>query len=586
MDGVSGAATSPTGNASISGSPAKIAGESSYPSPPSASSDASNERQNTLGSRGNQRHRQQQQQQLSPQQQSQPSHLPQQPQQFQHGYVGGNNYRGRHFYNQQHRQFQRQRQIEGMTEEEKQKYFARQEKVNRITRASGFMNPRDKDFVTRFQLSQIVTDDPYNEDFYCQVYKVLNSSVEENSMNSLAKKYLEQSGHRLGGRSKRADIALQRMQQQVSKAVSVAKERGKRTGVLSKEGALGKVSFASGKQPRQMLVVNSSEPKAGTDEVAVEYKFPQSSRTFRLSIVEKIYSEVLKLESTERESGQVDDTELWNSLKANQSEDASADIDPFISVLSFDKMMKVFNRVFHLLAPLHRAELVELIFRELHKVEVVHRGSYELYANKKYELPKEVKAEIEMFQTTILKALVLYLSESQFSIVLHFLDVLVENNTIPFLVTTRIGLSLITVLISRLELIKQEMGSGLGAQDLSHWQRTYDKLFQFLEGRITIVFPPYFSNDEQKMVRNSDPDDNDSYIWEFLASFSLAGQLSHQRIVVDEVRDEIFGAMATSKKLREAGDSAKADKRLSELNLFLNVIGLKANEDDITELAD
>ncbi len=475
-----------------------------------------------------------------------------------------------------------------MTDEEKQKYFARQEKVNRITRASGFMNPRDKDFVTRFQLSQIVTDDPYNEDFYCQVYKVLNSSVEANSMNSLAKKYLEQSGHRLGGRSKRADIALQRMQQQVSKAVSVAKERGKRTGVLTKEGALGKVSFASGKQPRQLLVVNSSEPKSANGEVPAEYKFPQSSRTFRLSIVESIYSEVLKQESLERESGQVDDSELWNCLKTNQSEGASANpqVDPFISVLSFDKMMKVFNRVFHLLTPLHRAELVELIFRELHKVEVVHRGSYELYANKNYELPKEVKAQIEMFQTTVLKALVLYLSESPFSIVLHFLDVLLQSNTVPFVVTTRIGLSLITVLISRLELIKQEMTNAIGAQDLSHWQQTYDKLFQFLEGRITIVFPPYFSNDEQKLVRNSDSDGNDSYIWEFLASLSLAGQLSHQRIVVDEVRDEIFGAMATSKKLRLAGDSAKAEKRLSELNLFLNVIGLKANEDDIAELTD
>lgn len=370
--------------------------------------------------------------------------------------------------------------------------------------------------------------------------------------------------------------------------MSVAKERGKRTGVLTKEGALGKVSFASGKQPRQLLVVNSSEPKSANGEVPAEYKFPQSSRTFRLSIVESIYSEVLKQESLERESGQVDDSELWNCLKTNQSEGASANpqVDPFISVLSFDKMMKVFNRVFHLLTPLHRAELVELIFRELHKVEVVHRGSYELYANKNYELPKEVKAQIEMFQTTVLKALVLYLSESPFSIVLHFLDVLLQSNTVPFVVTTRIGLSLITVLISRLELIKQEMTNAIGAQDLSHWQQTYDKLFQFLEGRITIVFPPYFSNDEQKLVRNSDSDGNDSYIWEFLASLSLAGQLSHQRIVVDEVRDEIFGAMATSKKLRLAGDSAKAEKRLSELNLFLNVIGLKANEDDIAELTD
>ena len=39
---------------------------------------------------------------------------------------------------------------------------------------SGIMNPKDKDFVTRFQLSQIVTEDPYNEDFYAQVFKVIH----------------------------------------------------------------------------------------------------------------------------------------------------------------------------------------------------------------------------------------------------------------------------------------------------------------------------------------------------------------------------------------------------------------------------
>lgn len=35
------------------------------------------------------------------------------------------------------------------------------------------MTPRDKDFITRYQLSQIVTEDPYNEDFYFQVYKII-----------------------------------------------------------------------------------------------------------------------------------------------------------------------------------------------------------------------------------------------------------------------------------------------------------------------------------------------------------------------------------------------------------------------------
>ncbi|QPG72974.1 hypothetical protein FOA43_000278 [Brettanomyces nanus] len=530
-------------------------------------------------------------------QQQQYQRRPQHQQQFHQsgfqGYRGGNNYKGHHFYNQQQRQYQHQQQMENMSPEERAKFISRQEKVNRITRASGFMNPRDKDFVTRFQLSQIVTDDPYNEDFYCQVYKVLNSSVEENSMNSLAKKYLEQSGHRLGGRSKRADIALQRMQQQVSRAVSVAKERGQRTGILSKEGALGKVSFATGRQPRQMLVVNSEETEK-TQEIdddnllPKEYKFSKSSRSFQLSIIEKVYSEVLKSESRERENEKSSDADLWKSLHLNDKMQTSTNemIDPFISVLSFDKMMKVFGRVFHLLTAEHQIGVVELIFSNLQKIDVILKGSYKNYVQENYQIPEEVNNKIGLFQVTILKSLVLYLSESKFALVIHFLQCVVENNNVLFLSTAKIGLSLVTVLISRLELIKQEYAKDLSAQDLSQWQQIYDSLFQCLEGRLVSVFPPYFSNDEQKMVRNDESKGDDSYIWQFLASLSLAGQLSHQRVIVDEVRNEIFGAMGAAKKLKEEEKQERAEKYLNNLNLFLNVMGLKASENDITELSD
>ena len=69
---------------------------------------------------------------------------------------------------------------------------------------SGIMNPKDKDFVTRFQLSQIVTEDPYNEDFYAQVFKVIHpktiNGVQQSTQqnNSIAQAYLDHSGHRLG----------------------------------------------------------------------------------------------------------------------------------------------------------------------------------------------------------------------------------------------------------------------------------------------------------------------------------------------------------------------------------------------------
>ncbi|ODV86930.1 hypothetical protein CANARDRAFT_6497 [[Candida] arabinofermentans NRRL YB-2248] len=536
--------------------------------------------------------------QQQPQQQHQQQSQHQQQQNYRNNYNNsgnnGNNGNNRHHhFNQQQRQHQHQlqmqQQFESMTPEEREKFLTRQQKVSKITRCSGFMNPRDKDFVTRFQLSQIVTDDPYNEDFYCQVYKVLNSSIHENNMSSIAQKYLDQSGHRLGGRSKRADVALQRMQQQVSKAVTVAKERGERTGVLSREGALGKVSFGTGKEPRKQLVLKTKEESADAEDdyLPKEYSFSKSSRTFQLSIIENIYSQILKLESMERENQEFTTVELWKSLHLSDKMSTSSGevIGPFISILSFDKMMKVFNRLFHFLTAEQKFQLIEYIFTNLQKIDVILKGSYKNYIQENYEVPEAVTKKIDLFQLTIMKTLVLYLSESKFQDVLRVLDVVISNNNVLFLSTTKLGLSLVTILTSRLELIKQEFAQSLSAQDLSQWQFVYDKLFQCLEGRLTTIFPPYLSNDESKKVKTSTSGADDSYIWQFLASLSLAGLLNHQRIIVDEIRNEIFGIMALAKTSNESGDVEKANKALGNLNLFLNVMGLKATENDISELS-
>lgn len=525
-----------------------------------------------------------------------------------HGYNQGNNQRGQtHRYggHNDHHNFQRQHQLQDqlnqMSPEERENFLIRQRKVSTITRCSGFMTPKDKDFVTRFQLSQIVTDDPYNEDFYSQVYKAINSN-NNNNMNSLAQKYLEQSGHRLGGRSKRADVALQRMQQQVSKAVSVAKERGANTGILTKAGALGKVSYGSGKQPRKQLIIptestneNSNEadaPDAPVElsEVVIpkEYSFSKSARTFQLSIIEKIYNEVLKLESLERENEQYETIELWKSLHIKDVIKTSSNevVNPFISILAFDKMMKVFGRTFHLLTETQKETLVGLFFEQLQNIDVIRNGSYKNYVDSNYLIPKDIIKKIDLFQVTVLNNLVIYISEASFSKVLSWFKSLVDNKTTLFLSTTKIGLSIITVLISRLELIKQEISEKLSAHELSQWQTVYNEMFESLEGRLVYCFPPYLSHDESIKVTNEQSDEDDSYIWQFLASLTLTGKLNHQRVIVDEIRGEIFGVMAACKEYKASGDFEKASRYMNNLNLFLNAMGLIATEDDITQLGE
>ena len=180
---------------------------------------------------------------------------------------------------------------------------------------------------------------------------------------------------------------------------------------------------------------------------------------------------------------------------------------------------------------------------------------------------------------------------------------LIKNNNVSFISTSKIGLNLITVLISRAALIRQDINRSnvLSSPEISAWNEVYDKLFTSLETKLSLVFPPKEYTD--KVVRTTlgsvsgsppviaaSPQHYDqAYIWQFLASLALSGKLNHQRIIIDEIRDEIFGTINVAEELGKGQEDQpasqyKKDKLYQDLNLFLNVMGLVARDGEITEL--
>ena len=78
------------------------------------------------------------------------------------------------------------------------------------------MTQSDKDFITRIQVSQLVTADPYTEDFYAQVL----GSLRRNGSGV-------RPSHRMSGRR---EHAMHRMADQVYRIVENAKAREKEKG--------------------------------------------------------------------------------------------------------------------------------------------------------------------------------------------------------------------------------------------------------------------------------------------------------------------------------------------------------------------
>ena len=97
------------------------------------------------------------------------------------------------------------------------------------------MTQSDKDFINRIQISQLVTDDPYADDFYCQVYTALRNrhlqqmGIPSTGLDGDSNGQNDENKRRGGnGRSE------QRIQQQVQRIVGDAKRNPKRTNVTFK----------------------------------------------------------------------------------------------------------------------------------------------------------------------------------------------------------------------------------------------------------------------------------------------------------------------------------------------------------------
>ena len=211
----------------------------------------------------------------------------------------------------------------------------------------------------------------------------------------------------------------------------------------------------------------------------------------------------------------------------------------------------------------------------LENLSVIKNGSYTTYPDKK--VPERILKLVDACSMTFSKILINAVLEFKFNEIIGLLVILIEHNNVSFVSTTKIGLTILTTLLSRAELI---IGEGqISATDLSEWTSCYDELFTALESRIAAIFPPH-------PVDVDDGSSKENYIWQFLATLSLGGKLSHQRIIVDEVRDEIFGVMNRAKAIdnQDLANLYKKQNLLNNLNMFLVVMGLVADENDIKEI--
>ncbi|KAI1503065.1 topoisomerase II-associated protein PAT1 [Biscogniauxia marginata] len=467
----------------------------------------------------------------------------------------------------------------------------RNHKIFAMSKDNGLMTPQDKSFITRIQLQQLVsatgdpnehgTDAALAEDFYYQVLSNLRAGQRPNPnqpLTTFAQTYLFQTGSRHGGMRRHGrgpENHVQRMEQQVQRAVEAAKNKPKNKQLVI-EGSLGKISFSNAKTPKPLLNIKRTD--SGTD-AARPGSGHRSQATGRntdkkatLRDIENVYLTLMRMEDLARNmpppspNSQPDqefvekqvqlqslNEKLWNDLKVHEPISNSA-VHPFITFISYPKGKKAIPRVFRHITPTQRTTILTMIIIHLDQLDVV-RGA-QVHTGEPITLNAATRESIELFSMAVMPSLFQLLNESELDIVTGVLGLITQNLNVDLVARTRIGVSMLTMILSRAELIKQ--AGQVTEQNWQQWVATFNQFFNALEPTLPNIFPGTVTSGE------------DIYVWQFLAAIGIGASPDEQQRLVLAVKDRVMDTVGLAKTL--PADMAK--ERLDNVNLFMRSIGL------------
>ncbi|KAI0974616.1 topoisomerase II-associated protein PAT1 [Xylaria arbuscula] len=462
----------------------------------------------------------------------------------------------------------------------------RNHKIHLMSGNNGLMTPQDKSFITRIQLQQLVsaTGDPSEqgneaalaEDFYYQVLSSLRAGQRPNPnqpLNNFAQTYLFQTGTRRGGpRQHGPQNHVQRMEQQVQRAVEAAKNKPKNKQLVI-EGSLGKISFSNAKTPKPLLNIKRTESGTDTNRPASSQRtHPNKGHDKKdtLRDIENVYLTLMKMEDlsrsmpppnapadqriTEKEEdfNKLND-QLWNYLRVHEPI-SNTIVHPFISFISYPKGKRAVPRVFRYLSHTQRTTILTMIIIHLDQLDVI-RGA-QVQTGEPISLDAATRERIELFSLAIMPSLFQLLNESDLDIVTGVLGLITQNINVDLVARTRIGVSMLTMILSRAELIKQ--AGQANEQSWQQWVATFNLFFNTLEPTLHNIFPGTVTSGE------------DIYVWQFLAAIGIGASPDEQQRLVFAVKDRVMGTVGLAKTLPP--DMAKG--RLDNVNLFMRSIGL------------
>jgi len=391
-------------------------------------------------------------------------------------------------------------QLAQLSEEDKATYLEqeakrakRNHKIFQMSRDNGIMTPQDKNFVTRIQLQQLVsatgnpnehgTDESLAEDFYYQVHSQIQGGQRQHPsqpLNNFAQTYLFQTGSRQGGlrrHNRGPENHMQRMEQQVQRAVEAAKNKPKNKQLVI-EGSLGKISFSNAKTPKPLLNIKRNDNAAEANRPGSSHKQAQTGngdKKSQLKSIEIVYTTLMKMEDHDRamppppandsdvdgiqryvawrDEAQALNKQLWGALRVHDHPDQNS-VHPFIALLAYSKGKKAMQRIFRHTTQEQRTTILTLIVVNLDNLDVVRNAQV---TTRDIQLNAAMRENVELFSVAVMSTLFNFMNELELDLVAGVLGLVCTRN-VDIIAKSRIGASMLTMILSRAEIIKHSGG--------------------------------------------------------------------------------------------------------------------------------
>ncbi|KAJ3841338.1 topoisomerase II-associated protein PAT1 [Lentinula raphanica] len=514
-------------------------------------------------------------------------------------------------------------------------------KIAHMSRYNDLMTQSDKDFITRIQVSQLVSQDPYADDFYAQVYgAIVRSRMGLSTDDERVLKFGASGGVALGAPTKggnRRPNAMQRMQQQVERIVSNARKREEEKGLhCNLQGALGKTSGRSYKAaPRQLLQVDSGSAPSSSPTLSHAQPHAHISKADSISkssdaaanaarmgretlsngnngeelvrmepltqreilvTLENMYDLVLNVEQLRRDQPMPEEGEevleqwrkdfdtlvdkMWTLLKVMLPLGTSTP-HPFISLLSAAKGKKILPRVTRHFDQHRMNTLLTLLIACFSQLDVISQAAL---LDTLEDTPEraDVERQTQAFLSSVLQSILPIIVKGNLRLVCGLVGLLMHGQDTVAIAKSRPGLALLTLFLTRVEVIKQgEVDEIPTHEDFAQWQLMFDHLFQLLTPEFPLLFPSTrmaaHLPRDQPHVNIPGIDSLDQPVWQFLAALALQASSTQHQILVSSLREKVLDNVLSAKK-GWVVDEEERNTKLANVDLFLHALGLDSSQ--------